>query len=990
MLTWICPLCGRECQENEIECLGCNPDAVVVVAAASNPSHDGLATQPEMSGSATATAVAEPPHWHEAPAQNPWPAESAGSRGAYERAPEQPVETPALHLPTDSGTSHAPVPALAGTGDGEFSLHTPPALPASPAAPPATPHLHQLADAIDEAPAYRAPESTFAGAEPAAETGVPVPAPGLDVPMGAGDVTQELRAVGEPALPTPDATNDPGEAFSAIPYPIVDAPAPAAMISPVGHDVNPAAAPPEPFDQVPPLPVSLPIAPASAASLAAEPVPALPPSFNWLDQAVPDELPTAKIDRPVASQTEPQTEELRPTLVLEPVPEPVAEEGAATIPLPRPLPMTDWRSELVTPETAVPPVPVVADPPAISSIASNLDFETMEMQIPSQDFLARHFGPVAVPRPEPSPSWSTEQTWETPSWQEELTESATVPPLAFQREDRPPFEEWSVPSPLPAVGQPQVVVDEPAPTDALRMDGTDTPSWSVPAFGAEPAPVPPVAAAAVEPSVASAPSIASHAPEPRTSYDLSPVLANRVPEPDLLSTNPPDDDWDRLMADLSTAEYEARWGVQATGTHAVASDGERTAQHRAPEHLLVPAATEPALDSPFSLDHPLTGEGERTQQFRLPVPPVEPAPAPEPVYASSAHGPADQLDAPAFSAAASNDHWTASLELADPLSQTIQAPQMNLPPSAVNLYETPSPSLTPEWGTAPPLFGTPSHPLEDWSSPSPLAEPVPAAGPSFLGSTPSPAQPSIDHWGHRAFPTEEPAFSGSDLGSTAVKDRDLLNVPLPPDHWSLKKSDVPTEPEAAVSYARTGAHPVALAVNLDPPPITPDMPSNQTAIPTIPPPIVVAPRRGLGMVAMLLIGLLLAGGAAMFIGSKLGGSSSAQQQAGLPSAAIPTNNHPLSKHLEIVGFRVIPGEGISGKVRFIVVNHSKGPVSNASLDIVLKSLTNAPEPETAARFKVNLPQLGAEESTEIEAGIHLNNTVNTATWQNLRPEFSIY
>jgi hypothetical protein len=377
------------------------------------------------------------------------------------------------------------------------------------------------------------------------------------------------------------------------------------------------------------------------------------------------------------------------------------------------------------------------------------------------------------------------------------------------------------------------------------------------------------------------------------------------------------------------------------------------------------------------------------------------------------------------------EHWASSLDLADPLRNTMRVPN---PESFMSATESDA-----DWRSLSTFDQRSNQPDTISPLPSALTESVSgfeqfqhlpvASSPSSLGAAYTDPLLEQDSWGHKAFPAEGDGLStGNDLGSSGILMREVAEaVELPPDHWSLQSKGNETDEKSdnSAAYTKTaGFASSELPKDIRDAAKTTEMPvrgesalreavaepstglstgvgadpSLKTALAsnkTSEMPLVGAASAGVKKANNLPVGLAVAAsvvlaGLIWFGVTQFGGATKAQA-AVVPSAAIPVRSHPLARHLEIVGFRIQPQQGLVATVRFVVVNHSKEPISGLNLGVAVKSDTGRGEPELAvSKFSARLDEaLEAEGSAEVEAQVRLNTAVNVSVWQALRPEFTI-
>ncbi|HLJ17393.1 MAG TPA: hypothetical protein VKV15_23050 [Bryobacteraceae bacterium] len=107
-------------------------------------------------------------------------------------------------------------------------------------------------------------------------------------------------------------------------------------------------------------------------------------------------------------------------------------------------------------------------------------------------------------------------------------------------------------------------------------------------------------------------------------------------------------------------------------------------------------------------------------------------------------------------------------------------------------------------------------------------------------------------------------------------------------------------------------------------------------------------------------------------------------------SAVSVQHHPLGKYLELAGFR-IDEQGVGKlKIRFAVINHSDGDITDLGLKVTLKSITAKPGEPPICTFEVKVPDIGPEEMKEVTGTAATKLRVyELPDWQYMRSDFEI-
>lgn len=105
------------------------------------------------------------------------------------------------------------------------------------------------------------------------------------------------------------------------------------------------------------------------------------------------------------------------------------------------------------------------------------------------------------------------------------------------------------------------------------------------------------------------------------------------------------------------------------------------------------------------------------------------------------------------------------------------------------------------------------------------------------------------------------------------------------------------------------------------------------------------------------------------------------------AAAKPVQAHPLGRHLELTGLRVMENAKKQLEVRMVVVNHSAAELPDMKITVDLKSTRSA---DPISTFTMTLPSLSAFESREVKAQATTTlRAYEFPDWQFLRADFQV-
>jgi len=109
-----------------------------------------------------------------------------------------------------------------------------------------------------------------------------------------------------------------------------------------------------------------------------------------------------------------------------------------------------------------------------------------------------------------------------------------------------------------------------------------------------------------------------------------------------------------------------------------------------------------------------------------------------------------------------------------------------------------------------------------------------------------------------------------------------------------------------------------------------------------------------------------------------------------PGAATPVGKNPLTKYLEVVGFRLAEEKPGTLKVTFGVVNHSDADMGDLVLKIRLTTTAAKPDDPPITEFDAKVPNLGPQEMKDVTASASTKLRIyELPDWQFLRATFEI-
>jgi hypothetical protein len=171
------------------------------------------------------------------------------------------------------------------------------------------------------------------------------------------------------------------------------------------------------------------------------------------------------------------------------------------------------------------------------------------------------------------------------------------------------------------------------------------------------------------------------------------------------------------------------------------------------------------------------------------------------------------------------------------------------------------------------------------------------------------------------------------------------------------------------------------------PPVATAAPVQATPVPASPAPRYTPPEepRSTGLRDLLVTvgvaAVLLGVGYFFWTRAERRERAASETKAGLETAAGARNAHPLSKQIEVAGFRLRMPKPGQAEVQMLVVNHSAAEIAGLSMDVVLMAKGTSKE---IAVLPVTVKRLSPFGSAEVTAkGKTLVSAIDLPDWQFL-------
>jgi hypothetical protein len=122
-----------------------------------------------------------------------------------------------------------------------------------------------------------------------------------------------------------------------------------------------------------------------------------------------------------------------------------------------------------------------------------------------------------------------------------------------------------------------------------------------------------------------------------------------------------------------------------------------------------------------------------------------------------------------------------------------------------------------------------------------------------------------------------------------------------------------------------------------------------------------------------------------------------QKPADAPAAAAPPTTvsaravtNPLSKAIEVTGFRIVADPSRKSEIQYLVVNHTPARFSGVTVYVTVRATDAKPGQPPLCRFSFAAPNLGPFQSKEMTSSIErINRPVALPEWQDLRADIEI-
>jgi hypothetical protein len=99
---------------------------------------------------------------------------------------------------------------------------------------------------------------------------------------------------------------------------------------------------------------------------------------------------------------------------------------------------------------------------------------------------------------------------------------------------------------------------------------------------------------------------------------------------------------------------------------------------------------------------------------------------------------------------------------------------------------------------------------------------------------------------------------------------------------------------------------------------------------------------------------------------------------------------PLSRTIEVTGFRIVADPSKTPEIHYLVVNHTPARVSNMTVYVTLRTADDKAGQPPLSRFSFAAPNLGPFQSKEMVSFIEkMNRPVSLPEWQDLRADIEI-
>jgi len=144
------------------------------------------------------------------------------------------------------------------------------------------------------------------------------------------------------------------------------------------------------------------------------------------------------------------------------------------------------------------------------------------------------------------------------------------------------------------------------------------------------------------------------------------------------------------------------------------------------------------------------------------------------------------------------------------------------------------------------------------------------------------------------------------------------------------------------------------------------------------------------LASMLGTGVVLLGYSGVFSSVPRSSADTRSDSPDALAANHSTGSNPLSRMVEVTGFRVMMDPAKKSEIQYLVVNHSPARFAEATVYVTLRAADAKPGQAPLCKFSFTAPDLGPYQSREMISMIEkLNRPISVPEWQDLRADVEI-
>ena len=129
---------------------------------------------------------------------------------------------------------------------------------------------------------------------------------------------------------------------------------------------------------------------------------------------------------------------------------------------------------------------------------------------------------------------------------------------------------------------------------------------------------------------------------------------------------------------------------------------------------------------------------------------------------------------------------------------------------------------------------------------------------------------------------------------------------------------------------------------------------------------------------------------ALLIGGKAAPVEAGTSDTGAITAVPASGTYPLSKTIEVTGFRFVVDLNGKSEIHYLVVNHSSAQFGAVTVFVTIRDLGAKPGQPPVARFSFRAPDMGPYTSREMMSPIErISRPVALPEWQDLHADVEI-